>query len=76
LKRKKQNKSQKLGRHMLEVSQDDIGTYAIIVFVFKFKNKNKNKNKIQKLGRRIHHEGVFEVSTSKKMDKVFFFLLL
>ena len=59
---------------MLEVSQDDIGTYAIIVFVFKFKNKNKSK--IQKLGRRIHHEGVFEVSRSKKMDKVFFFFLL
>ena len=57
---------------MLEVSQDDIGTYAIIVFVFKLKNKNK----IQKLGRRILHEGVFEVNTSKKMDKVFFFLLL
>ena len=57
---------------MLEVSQDDIGTYAIIVFVFKLKNKNK----IQKLGRRIHHEGVFEVSRSKKMDKVFFFFLL
>jgi hypothetical protein len=27
---------------MLEVSQDDIGTYAIIVFVFKLKKQKQN----------------------------------